>query len=58
MRGLPESLAKYVPVSIARAPKVMRNGRLRVDVTIVQVTPPDPLGYVSLGVSVHLTAAA
>lgn len=58
LRDLPEGVAKYVPVSIARAPKVMRNGRVRADVTIVQVTPPDALGYVSRGVSVDVTAVA
>jgi acyl-CoA hydrolase len=58
LRDMPEGVAKYVPVFIARAPRVIRNGRVRVDVTIVQVTPPDALGYVSRGVSVDVTATA
>ncbi len=53
-----QGVADYVPVPIARVPELMRNGRIRVDVAIVQVTPPDAFGYVSLGVSVDVVAAA
>lgn len=53
-----QGAAEYVPVPIARVPELMRNGRIRVDVAIVQVTPPDAFGYVSLGVSVDVVAAA
>lgn len=53
-----QGIAEYVPVPIARVPELMRNGRIRVDVAIVQVTPPDAFGYVSLGVSVDVVAAA
>ncbi|MBL8287789.1 MAG: GNAT family N-acetyltransferase [Rubrivivax sp.] len=53
-----QGAAEYVPVSIAQVPELMRRGRLRVDVALVQVSPPDEFGYVSLGVSVDVTAAA
>lgn len=53
-----QGVADYVPVPIARVPELMRNGRIRVDVALVQVTPPDAFGYVSLGVSVDVVAAA
>ncbi|WP_298826631.1 bifunctional acetyl-CoA hydrolase/transferase family protein/GNAT family N-acetyltransferase [uncultured Piscinibacter sp.] len=53
-----QGVAEYVPVPIARVPELMRKGRIRVDVAIVQVTPPDAFGYVSLGVSVDVAAAA
>jgi len=49
---------EYVPLSAARLPELMRDGRLPVDVACVQVTPPDAHGFVSLGVSVDVAAAA
>jgi len=53
-----QGVARYVPVPITRVPELMRNGRVRVDVALVQVTTPDAFGYVSLGVSVDIVAAA
>src|SRR5690606_23520798 len=42
----------YVPLPLDEAPRLMRRGRLRVDVAIVQVSPPDLAGRCSLGVAV------
>jgi acyl-CoA hydrolase/L-amino acid N-acyltransferase YncA len=53
-----QGLAEYVPLSAARLPQLMANGRVKVDVALIQVTPPDEFGYVSLGVSVDVVAAA
>jgi acyl-CoA hydrolase/L-amino acid N-acyltransferase YncA len=50
--------AEYVPISAARVPKLMEIGRIPVDVALIQVTPPDAFGYVSLGVSVDMASAA
>ena len=57
-QAVQQGVADYVPVSIAQVPELMRRGRLRIDVALVQVSPPDEFGYVSLGVSVDVTAAA
>jgi len=46
----------YTPLSLAQVPLLVRAGRLRPDVALVQVSPPDAGGYVSLGVSVDITA--
>lgn len=51
-------LADYVPISIARVPALMAIGRIPVDVALIQVSPPDAYGYVSLGISVDIVAAA
>lgn len=51
-------LADYVPISIARVPGLMAIGRIPVDVALIQVSMPDEYGYVSLGVSVDVCAAA
>jgi acyl-CoA hydrolase/RimJ/RimL family protein N-acetyltransferase len=48
----------YVPLPIADLPGLMRRGRVRVDVALVQVTPPDAAGRCSLGVSVDATLEA
>ncbi|MCA3239958.1 MAG: 4-hydroxybutyrate CoA-transferase [Rubrivivax sp.] len=50
--------AEYVPLSIARLPVLIAIGRVKVDVALVQVSPPDAFGYVSLGVSVDVLPAA
>lgn len=53
-----QGLADYVPMSIARVPALIANGRIPVDVALIQVSPPDTFGYVSLGVSVDIARAA
>lgn len=53
-----QGLADYVPQSLARVPELIANGRIPVDVALVQVAPPDEHGRCSLGVSVDITAAA
>lgn len=59
MRGLiREGRADYHPISIARVPEMFDIGRIRLDVALIQVTPPDAFGYVSLGLAVDVVAAA
>jgi acyl-CoA hydrolase/GNAT superfamily N-acetyltransferase len=53
-----QGLADYVPLSLARVPGLMAIGRIPVDVALIQVSPPDAEGRVSLGVSVDVTLAA
>jgi acyl-CoA hydrolase/GNAT superfamily N-acetyltransferase len=50
--------AEYVPVSLAQLPKLIEIGRFPIDVALVQVSPPDQNGFVSLGVSVDISLAA
>lgn len=53
-----QGLAEYVPISVARVPQMMALGRIPVDVALIQVSPPDAFGYVSLGVAVDIIPAA
>ncbi|MDP1899829.1 MAG: GNAT family N-acetyltransferase [Rubrivivax sp.] len=53
-----QGLAEYVPMSLARVPGLIAMGRIPVDVALIQVSPPDAFGYVSLGVSVDVVSAA
>ena len=47
----------YVPISLEEVPRLLASGRLPIDVAMLQVSPPDARGFVSLGVSVDLTPA-
>jgi len=48
----------YIPISIAQVPSLIENGRIAVDTALVQVSPPEADGYVSLGISVDITKCA
>jgi len=50
--------AHYVPISISQLPRLIENRTIPIDVALIQVSPPDEHGYVSLGVSVDITLAA
>src|SRR5262244_740518 len=47
----------YVPISLEEVPALLASGRLAIDVALLQVSPPDARGFVSLGVSVDLAPA-
>lgn len=53
-----QGIADYVPISLAQVPRLIENGRIPIDVALIQVSLPDEHGYVSLGVSVDVTSAA
>src|SRR6478672_2747020 len=58
MRGLAASgQLDYVPISLEEVPRLLTSGRLSIDVALLQVSPPDARGFVSLGVSVDLAPA-
>jgi len=50
--------ADFSPVFLSEIPDLLRSSRLRVDAALVQVSPPDVQGMVSLGVSVDIVRAA
>lgn len=53
-----QGTAEYVPIQISRVPDLMGRGAIPVDVAMIQVSPPDAFGYVSLGISVDIIPAA
>jgi acyl-CoA hydrolase/RimJ/RimL family protein N-acetyltransferase len=58
MRGLAASgQLDYVPISLEEVPRLLTSGRLPIDVALLQVSPPDARGFVSLGISVDLAPA-
>jgi acyl-CoA hydrolase len=50
--------ADYIPVFLQETQRLIREGYTKVDVAMIQVSPPDRHGYVSLGTSVDATLAA
>lgn len=52
-----KGVADYIPISIVQAVRLIETGRIKIDVAMVQVSPPDEYGFVSLGVSVDITHA-
>ena len=53
-----KGLADYTPVSLSDLPDMLHRGLIPLDVAIIQVTPPDTKGLMSLGVSVDIVKAA
>ena len=51
-------LADYTPIFLSQIPGLFESGRVPIDVALVQVSPPDAHGYMSLGISVDITKAA
>lgn len=47
----------YVPIRLEEVPRLLASGHLPIDVAMLQVSPPDSRGFVSLGVSVDLAPA-
>jgi acyl-CoA hydrolase/GNAT superfamily N-acetyltransferase len=50
--------ADFMPVFLSEIPALIRSRRVRIDVALIQVSPPDARGYVSLGVSVDIVREA
>jgi len=53
-----EGRGDFTPSFFHEVPKYFREGKLKIDVLLVMVTPPDEHGYVSLGTSVDYTLQA
>ncbi len=59
IRGfMQEGLGDYTPIMLSDIPRLFESGRLPLDVVLIQVTPPDERGKVSLGVSVDIVKSA
>ena len=57
-RAVEEDRADYVPVFLSDVPHLFSSGALRLDVVLVNATPPDRHGFCSLGTSVEAIHAA
>lgn len=50
--------ADYTPVFLSQVPNLFYSGIIPMDVALIQTSPPDDHGYMSLGVSVDIVKAA
>jgi acyl-CoA hydrolase len=50
--------ASYIPILLNEMPRLFDENILPLDVTFIQVSPPDQHGYCSLGIAVEVTRAA
>lgn len=53
-----EGKADYTPIFMKDIPDMFRSKRIPLDVSLVQVSPPDEHGWVSLGIAVDIIKAA
>ncbi len=53
-----EGYADYIPVFLQETQRLIREGYLKVNIVMIQVSTPDKCGFVSLGTSVDTTLAA
>ncbi|MGB5435651.1 MAG: acetyl-CoA hydrolase/transferase C-terminal domain-containing protein [Maribacter sp.] len=50
--------ADYIPIFLSDIPSLFREGYMKLDVVLVNVSPPDKHGFCSLGVSVDIVISA
>jgi acyl-CoA hydrolase/RimJ/RimL family protein N-acetyltransferase len=53
-----QGLADYTPIFLSQVPDLFNRDLILLDVALVQTSPPDRNGYLSLGVSVDITKMA
>lgn len=52
-----QGLADYTPIFLSNVPDLFYRGLVPIDVALIQTSPPDEHGYMSLGVSVDIVKA-
>ncbi|MGA6925509.1 MAG: GNAT family N-acetyltransferase [Desulfosarcina sp.] len=57
-RHLAQNARFLTPLNLSAVPRLFESRRLPVHVALIQATPPDDFGWMSLGVSVDITLAA
>lgn len=59
---LPETLARnrrfFTPINLSSVPHLFQSRQIPIHVALIQVSPPDDFGWMSLGISVDITMAA
>ena len=53
-----KGIADYTPIFLSQVPALFHRKLVPIDVALVQTSPPDQHGYMSLGISVDITKAA
>ena len=58
VRGVAENKRFITPMNLSDIPRLFKSRKLPIHVALIQVTPPDDFGWLSLGVSVDITLSA
>lgn len=56
--GIMQGRGDYTPIFLSEIPRLFTSGRIPLDVALIQTSPPDKNGYLSLGISVDIVKAA
>jgi acyl-CoA hydrolase/GNAT superfamily N-acetyltransferase len=56
--SLAQNMRFFTPVNLSEVPRLFTSGKIPIDVALIQVSPPDDFGWMSLGVSVDVSLAA
>ncbi len=51
-------MADYAPTFLSEVPRLIASGLVPIDIALIQTSPPDKNGFVSLGISVDIVKAA
>jgi acyl-CoA hydrolase/GNAT superfamily N-acetyltransferase len=57
-KGIARNMRFITPINMSAIPRLFKSRLLPVHVALIQVSPPDDFGWMSLGVSVDITLAA
>ncbi len=57
-KAVNEGLADFTPIMLSEIPRLLRSGRMPLDVAVIHVSPPDAHGYCSYGVECGVSKTA
>lgn len=57
-KGIAEQMRFITPMNLSAVPRLFKSRKLPIHVALIQVSPPDDFGYMSLGISVDISLAA
>jgi len=57
-KGLARNMRFITPINLSAVPRLFKSRQLPIHVALIQVSPPDDFGWLSLGVSVDITLSA
>jgi len=58
VEGIAGNMKYITPINLSAVPRLFKNRYLPIDVALIQVSPPDDFGWMSLGIAVDITMAA
>lgn len=56
--GIRSGRGDYTPIFLSEIPSLFKKGKIPLDVALIQTSPPDKNGYLSLGISVDIVKSA